>query len=66
VRTTKYYLATSRELKRLDNVSRSPIYTWFSETLAGLSTIRAFRQQSVFQSKNIRRIDLNNEACVKD
>jgi hypothetical protein len=28
------YLKTSRELKRLDAVSRSPIYAQFSETLA--------------------------------
>lgn len=41
----KYYLATSRELKRLDAVSKSPIFSWFSESLNGLSTIRAFGSQ---------------------
>jgi hypothetical protein len=30
----RLYLKTSRELKRLDAVSRSPIYAQFSETLA--------------------------------
>ncbi|RDB20896.1 Metal resistance protein YCF1 [Hypsizygus marmoreus] len=58
----KYYLATSRELKRLDAVSRSPIFAWFSESLAGLSTIRAFGQQSVFIIANQRRID-RNQIC---
>ncbi|KAF8735100.1 hypothetical protein AX14_002716 [Amanita brunnescens Koide BX004] len=58
----KYYLATSRELKRLDAVSRSPIFAWFSESLAGLSTIRAFNQQSIFASENRRRID-RNQMC---
>jgi ATP-binding cassette subfamily C (CFTR/MRP) protein 1 len=36
----RYYLATSRELKRLDAVSRSPIFSFFGETLAGLAVIR--------------------------
>ncbi|KAG2112529.1 P-loop containing nucleoside triphosphate hydrolase protein [Suillus clintonianus] len=58
----RYYLSTSRELKRLDAVSRSPIFAWFSESLAGISTIRAFDQQSVFIASNARRID-RNQLC---
>lgn len=58
----RYYLATSRELKRLNAVSRSPIFAWFSESLAGLSTIRAFNQQPVFIANNERRID-RNQIC---
>ncbi|KAF9048225.1 multidrug resistance-associated ABC transporter [Hymenopellis radicata] len=58
----KYYLATSRELKRLDAVSRSPIFAWFSESLAGLSTIRAFNQQPIFISTIQRRVD-RNQIC---
>jgi ATP-binding cassette, subfamily C (CFTR/MRP), member 1 len=57
-----YYLRTSRELKRLDAVSRSPIFAWFSESLAGLTTIIAFNQQSVFIDTNCRRID-RNQMC---
>lgn len=40
-----YYLATSRELNRLNSVALSPIFSNFSETLAGLITVRAFRKQ---------------------
>ena len=58
----RYYLATSRELKRLDAVTRSPIFAWFSESLAGLSTIRAFNQQSIFIESNRKRID-HNQVC---
>ena len=58
----RYYLATSRELKRIDAVTRSPIFAWFSETLAGLSTIHAFGQQPIFLVGNERRID-HNQLC---
>lgn len=59
---SSYYLATSRELKRLDAVSRSPIFAWFSESLAGLSTIRAYSQQPIFIANNARRVD-RNQMC---
>lgn len=58
----RYYLATSRELKRLDAVSRSPVFAWFGETLAGVVTIRAFGQQSRFIASNEARVD-RNQAC---
>ncbi|CAM8929378.1 unnamed protein product [Rhodiola kirilowii] len=43
-----YYRSTSRELRRLDSVSRSPIYASFMETLDGSSTIRALKCQDYF------------------
>lgn len=58
----RYYLRTSRELKRLDSVSRSPIYAHFQETLGGLSTIRAYRQQERFELENEWRVDANLKA----
>ncbi|KAI9596789.1 P-loop containing nucleoside triphosphate hydrolase protein [Syncephalis fuscata] len=36
-----FYRATSRELKRIDSITRSPLFAHFSETLNGLATIRA-------------------------
>lgn len=58
----RYYLRSSRELKRLDSVSRSPIYAHFQETLGGISTIRAYRQQQRFLLENEWRVDSNLKA----
>ena len=55
----RYYLRTSRELKRLDSVSKSPIYAHFQESLGGLTTIRAYRQQARFALENEWRVDAN-------
>jgi ATP-binding cassette subfamily C (CFTR/MRP) protein 1 len=58
----RYYLRTSRELKRLDSVSRSPIYAHFQESLSGISTIRAYRQQDRFAQESEWRVDANIRA----
>lgn len=58
----RYYLRTSRELKRLDSVSRSPIYAHFQETLGGITTIRAYGQQDRFAQENEWRVDANLRA----
>ncbi|KAG9295694.1 hypothetical protein G9A89_001711 [Geosiphon pyriformis] len=58
----RYYLDTSRELKRLDSVTRSPIYAHFQETLGGVTTIRAYQQQDRFIEENETRLDENQKA----
>ena len=60
----KMYLSTSREIKRLDAVSRSPIFSWFQESLGGLPTIRAFRQQNRFVASEALRMDRNLMASL--
>uniref|UniRef100_A0A9J7X6J7 ABC-type glutathione-S-conjugate transporter n=1 Tax=Cyprinus carpio carpio TaxID=630221 RepID=A0A9J7X6J7_CYPCA len=55
----RFYVATSRQLRRLDSVSRSPIYSHFGETVSGLSVIRAYGHQKRFLKQNEDTIDQN-------
>uniref|UniRef100_A0A8C2DJM9 ABC-type glutathione-S-conjugate transporter n=1 Tax=Cyprinus carpio TaxID=7962 RepID=A0A8C2DJM9_CYPCA len=54
-----FYVATSCQLRRLESVSRSPIYTHFNETVQGASVIRAFGEQSRFILLANSRVDHN-------
>ena len=56
------YRSTSRELKRLDSISRSPFYAHFGETLTGLPTIRAYNEQKRFTDDNDQFLNANNTA----
>uniref|UniRef100_A0AAX7UL15 Multidrug resistance-associated protein 1 n=1 Tax=Astatotilapia calliptera TaxID=8154 RepID=A0AAX7UL15_ASTCA len=58
----RFYVASSRQLKRLESVSRSPIYTHFNETLLGTSVIRAFSEQERFIHESDQRVDHNQKA----
>uniref|UniRef100_A0A8D3E2G4 ABC-type glutathione-S-conjugate transporter n=1 Tax=Scophthalmus maximus TaxID=52904 RepID=A0A8D3E2G4_SCOMX len=57
-----FYVASSCQLRRLEAVSRSPIYSHFSETVHGAAVIRAFGEQQRFVLQAHRRIDDNQEA----
>ena len=60
--TQAYYIKTSRELSRLDNISRSPIYALFGETIDGLTTVRAFRMESALCRRIDGLLDTNQRA----
>ena len=47
-----YYLKTSREVKRLESLSRSPIFSHLTESLDGMVTIRAFDRVGDFQNQS--------------
>jgi ABC-type multidrug transport system fused ATPase/permease subunit len=56
--TLKYYVPTSRQMKRLESSNRSPIYSHFGETIQGVSTIRAFGKTGDFSQELGKRVDL--------
>ncbi|XP_031389468.1 ABC transporter C family member 13 isoform X2 [Punica granatum] len=61
-----FYRSTSRELRRLDSVTRSPIYSSFTETLDGSSTIRAFNSQDFFWAKFIEHVALYQRTSLSE
>lgn len=58
----QYYLNSSRELQRLNSISRSPIFALFGESLSGLTTIRGYGKVADFIRLNEDKIDENQRA----
>eukprot|EP00262_Sarcandra_glabra_P011548 TRINITY_DN2799_c0_g1_i1.p1 TRINITY_DN2799_c0_g1~~TRINITY_DN2799_c0_g1_i1.p1 ORF type:complete len:1626 (+),score=287.39 TRINITY_DN2799_c0_g1_i1:361-5238(+) len=54
-----YYQSTAREVKRLDSITRSPVYAQFGEALNGLSTIRAYKAYDRMANINGKSMDNN-------
>ncbi|KAG5369967.1 Metal resistance protein [Yarrowia sp. C11] len=60
--TQEYYLATSREARRLSAAAMSPVISHFQETLTGLTTVRAFGKPRYFAIKSTARMDARTKA----
>ncbi|OEH77248.1 multidrug resistance-associated protein [Cyclospora cayetanensis] len=56
-----FYVPTSRQLQRIETVSRSPVISHFQETLEGTETIRAYREEARFFAVSAARLDANSK-----
>ncbi|XP_041074966.1 ATP-binding cassette sub-family C member 8-like isoform X3 [Polyodon spathula] len=60
----KYFRVASRDLQQLDDSTQLPLLSHFSETVEGLTTIRAFRYEAKFKQKLLEYTDANNIASL--
>uniref|UniRef100_A0A4W4EPI3 Cystic fibrosis transmembrane conductance regulator n=1 Tax=Electrophorus electricus TaxID=8005 RepID=A0A4W4EPI3_ELEEL len=56
----RYFLQTSRDIKRLESTTRSPVFSHLSSSLQGLWTIRAFKAEERFQQTFDAHQDLHS------
>ncbi|XP_071261577.1 ATP-binding cassette sub-family C member 8-like isoform X1 [Salvelinus alpinus] len=56
----KYFRVASRDLQQLEDSTQLPLLSHFSETVEGLTTIRAFRYESRFTQRLLEYTDANN------
>ncbi|KAF9436583.1 hypothetical protein BGZ76_003535 [Entomortierella beljakovae] len=59
-----YFQSSNRELKRIDTILRSHLFSYFSEALSGMGTLKAFHPHGVKTAieRNRRNIDRSNKA----
>ncbi|KAH7318162.1 multidrug resistance-associated protein [Stachybotrys elegans] len=59
-----FYLRASRDLKRLESVQRSPLFQQFGETLAGMTTIRAYGDERRFIRDNLTKVNTQGRPFI--
>ncbi|CAG2106287.1 unnamed protein product [Medioppia subpectinata] len=57
----RIYISSSRQIKRIESETRSPIISHLSESFNGTASIRAFGADHWFVRQSYRRIDANNQ-----
>jgi len=60
----KFYINSSRDLKRLESVQRSPLYQQFGETISGMTTIRAYGDERRFIRENLAKVNTHNRPFI--
>ncbi|KAA0724210.1 ATP-binding cassette sub-family C member 8 [Triplophysa tibetana] len=60
----KYFRVASKDLQQLEDSTQLPLLSHFSETVEGLTTIRAFRYEARFRQKLLEFSDANNMASL--
>jgi len=58
----RFYMASARDIKRLEGIARSPVFSQLSTSLQGLTTIRAFSAQPLLRAEFDRQQDLHSSA----
>ncbi|KAL5236136.1 hypothetical protein ACI65C_003546 [Semiaphis heraclei] len=56
------YMTTTRNIKRLEGVTRSPIYTHVNASIQGLTTIRSFEVETILSKEFAMHQDLHSSA----
>ncbi|CAG2059905.1 unnamed protein product [Timema podura] len=56
------YLRTSKNVKRVEGITKSPVFTHMNATLQGLSTIRAYGAQKILQQEFDKHQDVHSSA----
>uniref|UniRef100_A0A4W6EPY0 ATP-binding cassette, sub-family C (CFTR/MRP), member 8 n=1 Tax=Lates calcarifer TaxID=8187 RepID=A0A4W6EPY0_LATCA len=60
----KYFRVASRDLQQLEDSTQLPLLSHFSETVEGLTTIRALRYEPRFRQRLLQFTDANNIASL--
>ena len=64
VLTGLLYICSSRDLKRIEAVQRSPLFQHFGETLSGVVTIRAYGDESRFIQDSHSKVNTHNRPFI--
>ncbi|RLN11359.1 ABC transporter C family member 10-like [Panicum miliaceum] len=59
IRLQSYYLASAKELMRINGTTKSALANHLGESVAGAITIRAFEEEDRFFEKNLELVDKN-------
>merc|ERR1719230_556226 len=59
-----YYLRTSRAIKRLEGIARTPLIDHFRSSLCGLPVIRAFKAEEYFKHEFCVKQDVHTSAWL--
>ena len=60
----RFYVSSSRQLRRIESSTRSPIYSWFGEAVSGVTTVKAYKLEAEFCQQMAGKVDSNGASMV--